>query len=172
MNERHIAGFSLLELLIALVVAAILAGLMLPAFQGFLTGQRLETRADRLVRAIDTARTNAISTDAPVTLCKLNMDGDGCDSAPGDWSNGWRISRPGTLGDEFLAQDRDALTVTLPPDCTFVGVEFEIPGDDPWCAAFGLAGAGGSYAIYLTNSGRVFSEEGAADISRCPVTCP
>ena len=83
----HPPGFSLVELLSAVAVAAILLGLALPGFQETLRRQRAASAANLLVAQLTQARNTAISQRKPVTVCPSLGDGR-CRSDP-DWSAGW-----------------------------------------------------------------------------------
>jgi len=87
----HATGFSLVELLIVLAMAAILAGLALPSFQDLLQRQRIATTMHLLTTELALARSTAISRRMPVTLCPSLGDGR-CRDSP-DWSAGWLVYR-------------------------------------------------------------------------------
>lgn len=66
---RHInRGFTLVELLVALTVVGILAGLGMPLFQGVFERARVDTDTGEFVRALSMARLEAINRSASITL--------------------------------------------------------------------------------------------------------
>ena len=66
------AAFSLLELLLVLALAVVLAALAAPAFEGALSRTRLDSAAERLASAWGEARLEAIRTGEPVAFrCEL-----------------------------------------------------------------------------------------------------
>jgi type IV fimbrial biogenesis protein FimT len=82
------AGFTLLELLIALVIAAIVAALGVPGLGGYIAEQRVQSRADALLRSLERARSEAIRRGARVDLCP----GDGaCTAGALPWEGGWTL---------------------------------------------------------------------------------
>ena len=81
------AGFSLMESMIVLAVAAILAGLALPGFQETLQRQRAASTMHALVTQLAQVRNTAITRRVPVTVCPSLGDGR-CRPEP-DWSAGW-----------------------------------------------------------------------------------
>jgi type IV fimbrial biogenesis protein FimT len=62
-------GHTVLEMLVALGVAAILAGLALPAFQGFVERNRSVTVLNQIVGSLNSARHAAVMLRTTVTLC-------------------------------------------------------------------------------------------------------
>ena len=62
-------GVSLLELLITLAVAAVLAGTALPSFVGLADQHRATARINAMLGAVQAARRVAITRNASVTLC-------------------------------------------------------------------------------------------------------
>ena len=82
-------GFTLLELLVVIAVAGILASLALPSFREYMGMQRIRAAAFDVSAAILAARSEAIKRNASVTMVQ----------AGGDWKNGWTIVSAGnTLG--------------------------------------------------------------------------
>lgn len=80
-------GFTLVELIVALAVAAVLGALAAPAYSRFLAEQRLLGEARRLSEAIVVARSEAIKRNGVVILCAVAPP-DGCGEAP-HWHDGW-----------------------------------------------------------------------------------
>ena len=66
---RRCAGVSLLELLVVLAVAAVLAATALPSFVDMAAQHRAAARVNALLGAVQAARRLAISRNASVTLC-------------------------------------------------------------------------------------------------------
>lgn len=74
-------GFTLIEIMVALAVLAILLAVGLPAFGGLIDSQRMDSNANSLLRSINQTRTEATRRNRHVTMAPLS----------GDWSNGWTI---------------------------------------------------------------------------------
>jgi type IV fimbrial biogenesis protein FimT len=75
-------GFTLVELMVVLVIAAILLGLGVPGFRNLIQSQRLTTTVNDLFAAINLTRAEAIKRGQRVDLTPL--DGK-------DWSKGWAV---------------------------------------------------------------------------------
>ncbi len=84
-------GFTLLELMVTLVVAAILITLAVPSFLDATLGARLSAHANNLAASAQLARSEAIKRNANVTLC-ASTDGTSCG---GGWENGWIVRAAG-----------------------------------------------------------------------------
>jgi type IV fimbrial biogenesis protein FimT len=77
-------GVSLVELLVVLALAAILAGVAMPAFHDVLRRQRLRTATNDLLAAIDLTRSQAIARGGKVLMAPLEPGG-------ADWQPGWTV---------------------------------------------------------------------------------
>lgn len=82
MSRRNLRGFTLLELLVTVAVATILAVVAVPSYQAFIANQRAKTMAQELMLSLMHARSEAIKRNAPV---HVNATG-------GNWSTGWVIT--------------------------------------------------------------------------------
>jgi type IV fimbrial biogenesis protein FimT len=82
-GTRPKRGFTLVELMITLVVAAILLTLAVPSFLNLIVSNRLVAAAHGVVSAIDAARATAINHNASTQFCSddnaLNAAADGLD---------------------------------------------------------------------------------------------
>lgn len=84
-------GFTLVELLITILVAALLMALAIPAFHSFIENNRLAASNNSLVSALAVARSEAIHRRDTVTLCSSNNPTAPvplCD-AGASWETGW-----------------------------------------------------------------------------------
>jgi len=86
---RKTVGFTLLEMLLAVAIAAILLIIGVPAFQDFGARQRMSTAMHALQSQLVLARNEAIRFNVPVIVCPGNLD-HGC-SDDSDWSHGWIV---------------------------------------------------------------------------------
>ncbi|MFZ3186136.1 MAG: GspH/FimT family pseudopilin, partial [Pseudomonas sp.] len=89
LSARRGRGFSLVELMVALAVAAILAGIAIPAFDSFTLKNRLSTYASAFSASARLARSEALKRNTPVTLCR-SSDGSTCADS-GSWEQGWIV---------------------------------------------------------------------------------
>jgi type IV fimbrial biogenesis protein FimT len=69
MNAKRTAGFTLFELMLTLVIAAILLGFGVPSFMEFQRNNAIAAAANDLVSATLAARAEAVKRQVPVTLC-------------------------------------------------------------------------------------------------------
>lgn len=88
-NYSKMRGVTLLELLIALLIASVMLTMGIPSFRAVLDNQRMTAATNELVMSLNLAKSEAIKRVAYVSLCKSN-NGVACTGA-GDWSDGWII---------------------------------------------------------------------------------
>jgi type IV fimbrial biogenesis protein FimT len=85
--SRHL-GFTLVELLVAVSIAAILLAVGIPSFRSAIASNRLTSTTNDLVGSLAQARSEAIRRGVRVTVCKSNAAGTDCDSTR-TWAQGW-----------------------------------------------------------------------------------
>ena len=86
MRRQH-RGFSLYELLMTLVLAALLVSIGLPSFSSLLARNRQAVEINALFHAFHLARKQSIMRRKVVSLCP-SRDGETCLDDK-DWSTGW-----------------------------------------------------------------------------------
>ncbi|GAB6067346.1 hypothetical protein JCM13664_06640 [Methylothermus subterraneus] len=82
-------GFTLVELMVTVAVAAIVLTVGVPSFQVLVKNNRMVTAANELVGALNLARSEAIKRNVRVTVCKSG-DGASCTTS-GNWEQGWIV---------------------------------------------------------------------------------
>lgn len=141
-------GFTLIELMVTIAVAAILATLAAPSFREYIVSQRIKNASFDLITALTLTRSEAITRNADVDLLRTGAD----------WVNGWTIkpaiASPPTLHtqDAFkglkITANPAADTVTYGKDgrITTAAVTFQIEPVSPIsgvkfrCVSIGLSG--------------------------------
>ena len=87
-------GFTLIELMVAILVLGILLGVAVPSFREAALSSRLTGYANDLVASAQLARSEAIKRNAAVTLCaSKNGTTCGIDAGSG-WEAGWIVLAP------------------------------------------------------------------------------
>ncbi|WP_175922377.1 GspH/FimT family pseudopilin [Burkholderia latens] len=95
-SMRWCGGFTLVELMVAIALAAAIGLYAAPAFDLWHMRERVDARSRALLGALSFARTEATRLGVRVTLCRAGRDGDcvrageRCD--PAEWSCGWIVS--------------------------------------------------------------------------------
>ena len=77
---RHERGFTLVELVITLVVAAILFTIAIPNFNNLINANRLTTATNAMVGALNSARMEAIKRNGSVQFCSNSATTNGTDT--------------------------------------------------------------------------------------------
>lgn len=91
-------GFTIVELMVSLAVAAILIGFALPAFNDFIDQRRMASRANDMILAINYARSEAARRGEQVSVQAANPQGDN------EWGGGYCVvaGTPGNCNGDVL----------------------------------------------------------------------
>jgi len=81
MQKVRNKGYTLLELMVTMVIAAILLGVAVPNFISFVKNNRILAETNGLMTVIKTARSEAMTRRVNITICRssdnVNCDGSG-----------------------------------------------------------------------------------------------
>ena len=127
------AGFTLVELMIAVAMLAILLGVGVPNLRNMLLDSRMTALANRVVSSLTAARGTAITRNKPLLLCS------NANCNRNEWEEGWVVFVDGDLDGKYdsLMTCRPDVSPTM--DCE---LQFYPP-------------LGGSYTLRLYNNGGV-----------------
>ncbi|MEW6445758.1 MAG: GspH/FimT family pseudopilin [Pseudomonadota bacterium] len=90
-HHHHKAqGFTIIELMVTVSVAAIILALAIPSFQSSIASNRLMTATNQIVAALNQAKSEALRRNARAVLCRDNGNGQ-CNADAGPWDNGWIV---------------------------------------------------------------------------------
>jgi len=81
-------GFTMIELLIVIAIAAIVAVIAVPSLRGTLNDFRQKSAQSLLISDLNQARAEAIKRNARILVCVRNTAGTGCANST-NWQAGW-----------------------------------------------------------------------------------
>ncbi len=85
--QRCSHGFTLLELLIAIAIAAVLMTLAAPSLISVLKTNKLSGEVNDFISSLNVARSEAVHRNSQMTMCK-SSNGTSCS---GEWDAGWIV---------------------------------------------------------------------------------
>lgn len=94
-------GFTLVELMVVLAIAAILLAIGVPSFQSFIARARVDAAANELQSALQLARSEAARRSGTVTIALLGTAGTR------NWTTGWRVFVDTNANGMFDAGDEE-----------------------------------------------------------------
>lgn len=137
---RRRRGFTIIELMVVMVLAAVLLVLAAPSFIEFQRASELNTATNNLLAAINSARNEALRQGRRTGIVPASN---------GDWSRGWQVFVDADLNGQANASDPIVLTQDLP-----AGGAITISGS-------GTAAAGNGAYLLFDGSGYSRSRSGA-----------
>lgn len=84
---RRAHGFTLVELMVTLAVAAIVMTMAVPSFTEMTQNNRLTTQANQLVAALNLARSEAITRRVTINVTAADATDDA-----NEWGQGWSVA--------------------------------------------------------------------------------
>ncbi len=83
LKTRHgVQGFTLVELMVAVIVIALLASVAAPSYRTFVTTTRVKSATNEVWSALAMTRSEALKRNNDVTIAPLG----------GNWKNGWTVA--------------------------------------------------------------------------------
>lgn len=177
MARRNKAGFSLIELMVTVSIAAILISMGIPAFQNYALKQRLNAAVNALHNDLLMARSQAIHRDMQVIACPLKAQ-SGC-TGKTDWSEGWIVfgdsNEDGNFqeGESILRHGQKVENVMIHSTAGRTHFRFYSNGTAPGSnGSISLCGLGGPFMarkLVISNLGRVRRDMAKSlDEAYCP----
>jgi type IV fimbrial biogenesis protein FimT len=114
MPIRKVTGFTLIELVVTVAIAAIVLTIGVPSFQQLIADNRITAQVNQFVTSLNIARSEAVKRNSRVRVCK-SSDGATC-AASGDWQQGWMVFSD-LDNDGTVDTDGDANNCEQTEDC-------------------------------------------------------
>lgn len=156
-------GFTLMELLMTIAIAAIVAMIGIPSFQYVTNSNRIAGEVNGLLGDLQFARAEAIKEGQNVTVC-MSAAGATCDTTGAAWQTGWIVySNPTGTG----------ANTTIPAAGSILRVQSPFTSTDTFVAAPGYSAITYNregYAVGLSGSGTLITlhdSTGNANWTRC-----
>lgn len=175
--RRRGAGYTIVELVTAMTIAAVLVSIGVPAMQSFLQNGRNSSQAASMVLILTYARNEALKRDiaAGIKVCP-SVDGVNCDPG-GNWANRWIVPDPVTPGNPPLQAGLPlSASNTIKEANGLLSVSFLPSGAATAAAKFTLCDArGAAYAreFEINLSGRIAASSTVGQsVSGGALACP
>ncbi len=108
---RSCRGFTLIEMMVVVTIAAIMLAIGVPSFKSFTAGQRVKTAASDFATAATLARSEAIKRNAEVDVV----------AAATGWQDGWSITAGTVTIGTQSAYTGLVMTMVTPTPVAYLG---------------------------------------------------
>ncbi len=98
---KRASGFTIIELIVAVAIAAILLGLGAPSMRTYLENQKVTAVMNTISSGINLARSTAVESRQPVGVCSTT-NGTTC-AGVADWDRGWMVWVDSDQSGDFTA---------------------------------------------------------------------
>ena len=111
-NHRQNHGFTLIELMLTITVAAVLLGIAAPSFSNMIASWRLTSQTNEIIAAIHLARSEAIKLNRSVTFCRTSDSADtACAAASADWAH-WIVATASGVARQGSPENTGSIRIT------------------------------------------------------------
>ena len=159
----HGTGFTVLELMVTLTIAAILLSLATPSYTAFSNRQRMKAAVGSLHQDLVAARSHAVYRSGIVVACPGVANG-GC-SGGNDWSEGWIVfedhnnDRLHQAEEPLLRQGQGVTGVSIHAPASRSELRFfpdgSTPGSNGSISICGRGGPENARRLVISNIGRI-----------------
>jgi len=123
-TKTLLAGFTMVELLVTIALAAIVTSMAVPSFRDFSLNNRLTTQNNEFVSSLNLSRSEAIKRNASVTVCSSN---DQATCTGSSWQSGW-VVRVTSSGELLRAYNALSGSTTLVNAGNITSIQYDASG--------------------------------------------
>lgn len=178
-------GFTIVELMIAVLILAILMGVGVPSFQSTVKNNRMTSDLNAFITSLNQARSEAVKQNQEVVVC-TSSNGTSC-AGTTNWENGWVVfvdrDNDGTIDDgdacgpgatdDCIMTVQSALAGDITLRSTGSSISYFGSGSSNGADTFTICddrGADKAKAVIVSSTGRPrtsYKEDDGSDLS-CP----
>jgi type IV fimbrial biogenesis protein FimT len=188
-KKRKESGFTVVELMVTLIIAAVLVSLAVPNMRMFIQNARLSSQTNDLIADLNVTRSEAIKRGVPVTLCRSaspEAASPVCGSGA-NWESGWFVfsdkngDRIYTAADDTVIRTHPALAgnntlrinlAGMADSLSYLQSGLIFPAPNPGTqATFSFCderGATAARGVVIENTGRAAAVRNTAGTLSCP----
>lgn len=110
-RRRQAAGYTLIEMAVVVVIAAIILAYAIPAYKSLLAENRMSSEINDLLNDVEQSRSAAIKQGVPVVICPSSNPTaatPGC-SGSASWGTGWIVFTDIAQNQTFATSSGDTL---------------------------------------------------------------
>jgi type IV fimbrial biogenesis protein FimT len=158
-SRRYFCGFTMIEMLMTIAVAAILMGIAIPSFRYITNANRIASEINGLLGDLQLARAQAIKEGRTVTVCQ-SSNSTSCTNTT-NWHSGWIV-----FSDKANVGVYDAGETYIRKQKPFSGSDSFTSSNSVSVITFNREG----YAIGMPNNGALMSlhdSSNTSDWTRC-----
>ncbi|MDY6799242.1 MAG: GspH/FimT family pseudopilin [Pseudomonadota bacterium] len=89
MNKKTTKGMTLIELVVAVAIFAVLASLAVPNLKSFMRSNRLTSATNDLASSLNMVRSEAVKRSTSIKLCISDANQSDCNTGSTSWEDGW-----------------------------------------------------------------------------------
>ena len=161
---KKTAGFTLIELMVVVAIAAILLTTALPSFLNMVQNNLITDQTNELVLALNQTRTEAVKNGRTATVC-ISSNKTACTGT--NWNNGWLVwvdkNNDGTMASSEIVSvlPTPNPTISITATGSITGLAFTpvgskaISGDSVFTLSTANCSGDAKRAITVSNSGRI-----------------
>jgi type IV fimbrial biogenesis protein FimT len=176
-GSRSHTGFTAVELMITLSIAAIMLAAGIPSFQVFASHQQMKAAVAALQNDLMMGRSEAVHLNTRVVICPGNP-ADGCKGG-NEWENGWIVfaddnaDRQRQKNENIVRRGHDLKRMRIRSSAGRTDVRFfpdgSAPGSNTSITFCGTGGPGYARKLVISNLGRIRRDTASGmDSTDCP----
>lgn len=118
-NTHWTKGFTLIELMLGIALAAVIVSMAAPSFSTAMKNNKIVAEANELIADIHFARSEAVKRSTRVVLCRSAAPSNAtpsCGGSANNWGSGWLVFADGDADNSYNAANDTLIRIGNPSD--------------------------------------------------------